>query len=697
MFLLAVATPPPADAVSRLRADISFLASDALGGRDTGSPQVALAEEHVEARFRALKLEPLPGRNSLYVPFELERDAFDRACTHAEIHLPGRTVTLLPEADFRPFDFSNDGQADAPLVFAGYGITAPELKWDDYAGLDVTGKAVLVLRHEPRESDPSSPFDGVETTAHASFASKAENARKHGAVAMLVVTDPLHHEPADDLRWGGGLRLKTAKTPAPRRAPATAAAPASEEPAEAPLLAIQVSRSSAARLLTAPGVTLASLQMAVDEGASPASLAPPLGSVRLAVHRGSDPETVHARNVAGVLPGSDPAVADQWIVVGAHHDHVGMFAGEGDTIFNGADDNASGTSAVLELARRFAESPQRPRRTLVFVTFSAEEKGLYGSKALLSGGALPRERLAFMLNNDMLGRNPDRPIEAVGDGYTTGMRSRIETAAEGLGLSLQYAGDGYFGASDHEPFYEADVPFLFFFTGTHEDYHQVGDHVEKIDFERLGKLVDLEERLLLQLASAEDAPRFVHHVSWLGAKAEIREASDGRERAVITGLEDGSRGHQQGLRQGDAVLAFGDKDLADPAGVGAAFRAIEPGASSKIALLRDGRRVELDIERAKPGWLGVFPGAIEAEARKTLGLRDDEGLLLANVVADGPAAKSGLKSGDVLVQLAGKPINQRLLSSRLAQIGAGVTVPASIYRDGKPLEIPLTLGERPAR
>jgi hypothetical protein len=381
-------------------------------------------------------------------------------------------------------------------------------------------------------------------------------------------------------------------------------------------------------------------------------------------------------------------------VVGAHHDHLGAFDGPGDTVYNGADDNASGTAAVLELARLFSEASPRPRRTLAFVTFSAEEKGLLGSRWLVERSAFPVERVAFMLNSDMLGRNPDLPIEAIGDGFTRGLREAIEDGSAGLGLDLLFGGDGYFGASDHDPFYKRDVPFLFFFTGLHADYHQVSDHSDKIDFEREARIVELSRRLIARLADVEERPSFVHHVSWLGLEAEL--AGMGASRVlVVTEAPAEGRAAAAGLRVGDVVTELDGASFTDARRIGELFRAVEPGGSAALTVARGPSRLDLRVERAKPGYLGIVPGALETDERRRLGLPDDEGLVVRDVTKDGPAATGGVEAGDVLLRLAGQAVVQRTLSGLLSRNGAGETVDALVLRDGKRVKLRLTIGERP--
>lgn len=666
------------DLAASLRRDAAHLSSDAMEGRETGEPGARKAAAHVAARFRRAGLVPLPGREGYAMDFALHRRGVDRDRTGLIVEDGPARRSFAAGEHFRPFDFSDEGSSRARVVFAGYGITAPEHGHDDYEGLDVDGAFVLVFRHEPNETDPHSSFDGTETTDHGLFATKARLAAEAGARGMLLVTDPLNHAAADDLRLGGRLTLEP---PVP---------PEGEEQGEdEPFLAVHVSRELAAAVL-GEGVDLGELQAAVDQGRRPAELAPVAHDVLLTVARSGEPEEIVARNVAGYLPGSDPALAAELVVIGAHHDHLGAFHGEGDTVFNGADDNASGTAGLLALADAFATASSRPRRSLAFVTFSGEEKGLLGSRAAVSQGLLPMDRVVFMLNLDMIGRNSERPVEVIGDGYARGLTELVNAANETVGLELDLAGTTYFGNSDHDPFYRADVPFLFLFTGTHEDYHQLGDHVDELDFERMASIVTLARGILQRVADADLSPAFIGPVGWLGASLEVVEG-----KATVTRVEADSRATTAGLMAGDVVLSVAGEPLGAPRDVFGAFRGISPGTTAALGLEREGSRLELTVERARTGYLGIFPGGVSAELRSEHGLPEDQGVLVRRVVPEGPAESSGLKEGDVLLQVAGRNVAQRSLGAILSQVGAGETVDVLLLRDGERETLRLTLGRRP--
>lgn len=480
-----------------LSGHVAALASDGLAGRLTGTPEIARAEEYIARAFRDAGLVPLPGRTDFFYDFTAWRAGYDTEATALAVRRQGAAVAVgRLGVDFRPFDFSGTGSVAAEVVFAGYGITAPEYGYDDYRGIDVRDRLVLILRYEPNENDPQSPFAGARHTGHATFASKARNARTHGAAGMLLFTTPLSHGPDEDLRVGAAYRLK------PEELTAVGGVTGGRG-----FLALQVSQGLAEELARSAGTTIRELQGAVDGGRTPAELGVRGLFATASVARSARPEPVPARNVVGYLRGKR---SDEVVVVGAHHDHIGAFpasdqgisTNDADTVYNGADDNASGVAAVLELAQALGRQRRRLERSMVFVTFSGEEQYLLGSSALLASGLLPATTVPFMLNLDMIGRNPDGELLVYGAAVDPELRTAVERANGVIGLRLAFPphmGDSF--DSDQSIFQAHGIPSLFLHTGLHDDYHGLDDEADRLDYERMRLVTRLAYEVLLAKAN----------------------------------------------------------------------------------------------------------------------------------------------------------------------------------------------------
>lgn len=655
LLLAAVSTDP----ATSLRDHVEFLADDARRGRATGEPGCREAADYIAQRFDAAGLRPLEP-DDWFLDYQLTRTGFDPDRTRLRVR-SDRWRDAEPGEDFRPFPFSGEGRVRAPAVFAGYGIVAPEHGVDDYAGLDVAGRVVLVLRYEPGRDDPESPFDGVSHSRHAHFETKAEVARRHGASALLVVTGPAHADAVDRFTFGDGLDLVT-------------------ESAEAPLLAAHVDRRWLRRALGVSTEDLREWQEQAEAGRRPDPW--PEVEVELDVRRThADPE-VDTHNVAGWVPGTEPALAEEWIVVGAHHDHIGESRGR---IHNGADDNASGVAVLLEVASRIAAAPLP--RPVCFVTFSGEEIGLLGSTAFVEHQQIPRERMVWMLNLDMVGRNPDAPLQVVGDGYATGLREIIADAASASGVDIDFHGTAMSDNSDHAPFFEARIPVAAFFSGFHRDYHRPGDDADKLDYPRMARITDLAERTLRGVATRDPRtfPRFLDPVAWGGF--DVAAGPDGPE--VVRVDEGGPMAGR--LQPGDRLVAVdGERLGVDDAGW---LASLEPG-TYRLRVVRDGETVEAELTRGVPGFLGIQPGELPGRERRALGLQPGQGVRVDGLVEGGPAEQGGLREGDVVVAIDGREVGPRDLVGRLSALGEGRQVALDVLREEEPLRVELRLGRR---
>ena len=497
-----------------LRADLTFLSSDALDGRRSLERGSEVAIQWIASEFAKAGLKPLMG-DSYLQPVPLIEFTADRNLTTLTIFRDGRSeIFRAPDA---AANFPREATVSGPVVFAGYGITAPELNYDDYAGIDAHGKIVLLFNHEPQEDDAASVFNGKGNTRYANNNYKLFNAARHGAVAVITMPEPNHQGP---------VRVATQLQPArnaqgqlmlrPRRATQMLA----EGGPDIPLFTAGAPVSSA--LFAAAGKQAADVQTAIDAKGAPASFEIP--GVRVELHTATaELRRGTSFNVAGLIEGSDPALKAETIVFSGHFDHEGSGPAG---IFHGADDNGSGTVGVVALAHAFAANPAKPRRSLLFIVFAAEERGLLGSYYYVSHPLRPLATTRAQINFDMIGRNeaadprviteisPDtrNQLGLIGTHYTPDYRETVERQDKIVGLDLTYKWDRdaynqILFRSDQYPFLLHDIPAVWWFTGFHPDYHQVTDTVEKINFEKMAKILKLAYLSGFEFADEQNPPR----------------------------------------------------------------------------------------------------------------------------------------------------------------------------------------------
>jgi hypothetical protein len=501
--------------VADLRADLTFLASDALEGRRSLQRGSEVAIEFLAAEFAKAGVKPVAGGSYLQ-PVPLIEYRIDTNESSVAIERGGQRRVLKYNADF----FGGSGfeaKVEGPLAFAGYGITAPEFGYDDYASLDVHGKIVVIFDHEPQENDPNSVFNGSGNTRHSSSGVKVLNAKRHGAIGVLFAGEPNRRHPSNQERTA---RIPGSVQRARRLPPQTLAE------SEARLPAFSISDQLAAELLALSGKTAAELQTAIDNSLRPASQLLPGTRAEMQLvleeqRRGT------SYNVLGLVEGSDPVLKNETVVFSAHYDHDGAWDG---TVRPGADDDGSGTVGVLELARAFAASPVKPKRSLLFAIFAAEERGLLGSYYYTAHPLRPLETTRAAINFDMIGRNetpskqtdglidiaPDtsNELNLIGTINSPDYRTAVERANEYIGLRLNYKWDrdaalNIFQRSDQFPFALHDIPAIWWFTGFHPDYHQPTDTVEKINFTKMEKILRLAYLAGQEFANQATPPRFV--------------------------------------------------------------------------------------------------------------------------------------------------------------------------------------------
>jgi hypothetical protein len=570
----ATAAPDPA----RVRAEVAWLADPAREGRGIGTAGGASAAAWIADRFREAGLAPAWGAG-----YAQRFEAPFRATLGDRNALAlGGTAPALGR-DWLPLGFSDDGTVEAELVFAGYGISAPDLGYDDYAGLDATGKVVLVAQDFPRESDPASPFRDPRHYRYGEWRTKAIAAREHGAAALVAVRDLWAHDGPDDLPpWRGQVASR------------------------AGLLAVRATAAALARA----GIDVRALAAPGEADGRPHSRA--LGTVvRLAVEVRH--ERAETANVVAILPGSDPAVASECVVVGAHHDHLGL-GGDASlapdrvgAVHPGADDDASGVAALLEIGRALAAEGPR-RRTVLLAAFAGEEIGLLGSARLVADPPAPCavDRMQLMVNLDMVGRPRDGRLYVDGADTAKGLRALLPALVSrppALPLRLAFGGDGY-GPSDQTSFLARGVPVLFLFTGAHADYHRPTDTADKVDAAGVANVARLVLRVVREAADRPERLEAVRSASpptfqpgergersygtYLGAIPDFAERD--APGVLLAGVRPASPAERAGIAAGDVLLRVGTTKVLNLQDLAFALRSHRPGDEVEVEWQRGAER-----------------------------------------------------------------------------------------------------------
>jgi hypothetical protein len=506
-----------------LKADLYFLAHDLTEGRLVVTRGYALAAEFVKSRFERMGLQPVGPDGSYFNPFNLTVATLGSDNALEIIDGKATSIRRLPGQDYYPHRFASSGRVRGEVVFAGFGITAPKLSYDDYRSEDVKGRVVLVLDHEPRENDAASPFDGVVTAEPAIPFRKVLAAQEAGAVAVLFVSD-VHNHPGE-LDFVAEARSYWPATP-PRIDRFFLASYLDK----IRIPAAQISPALASILIRGTNRSLDDLSRAAEteRGAAPVRLPGVEVDLTLSVNR----QIVPDRSIVGLLEGSDPQLKDEVVIVAAHHDHEGT---DGTQTFNGADDNTSGTVAVIEIAEAYAlaaRAGQRPRRSILFSVFGSEERGpLLGAWAYTERPLRPLDKTVAVLNMDMIGRNMEVPVgggrrfrglttqsaesnsnsvNIIGHSRSPRLKAAVEQANGRFGMTLKMDLDNNVSnllrRSDQWPFIQRGVPAIWFHTGLHPDYHTSNDRPEKIEYEKMERIARLVHQVSWDLAQATNRP-----------------------------------------------------------------------------------------------------------------------------------------------------------------------------------------------
>jgi aminopeptidase YwaD len=567
---------------TRYLQDVWYLSRDEMRGRGDGAPELDQAAGYIAEQFKAAGLQPAGDGGTYFQNFEITTGATFGAKNEFEI--AGHKLTI--DSDFVPIKFSETAAFEGPLVFAGYGITAPEYKYDDYAGIDVTGKIVVVFRYEPQENEPSSVFNGTGLTPHASFINKAINARMHGAKGIVFLTPPVTHSEED-----------------------VGAATRQVEAADAGIPAVHVKRAPIEDALKAAGKDLAALQTAIDKDLQPQSFDLPAVRVRIQTDVTRERKTV--KNVVAALPGSDPVLKNQWLVLGAHYDHLGL--GERDSlapsligqIHHGADDNASGTAGVMELARVAHEYKVAWKRSVLFMAFAGEEIGLLGSSYFVNHPTVPIADIDGMINLDMIGRLNNNRLFVGGVGTSPSYKPMVDEFNKIVGLNVESTQSGY-GSSDHTSFNAKKIPVLFFFSGLHSDYHKPSDTYDKINAAGAVKVLSLVYLTADRLATEAQRLSYVEvrqpqqaargagggYGPYFGSIPDFRDDLKG---VLFADIVSNSPAAKAGLKAGDLMTSFDGKDIFNLNDYAYALRLKKPGDVVPVVVKRNGEDLRVDV------------------------------------------------------------------------------------------------------
>jgi hypothetical protein len=600
----------PAQIERRLLDDVRYLASDELEGRGIGTLGIELAADHIAEEFERAGLETRLFDGEPFQRFSQSRRLGMNGPNRAQLAAPdGEVANWVLKDDFTPLSISSSGSLDLPLAFVGYGITAPELDYDDYAGVDVAGKAVIVLRHEPGRQYAADPSGAGKPSDHAYLTRKITNAIERGAAAVLFCTD------ANSLRTaaGGGsedvpvrddelsdhdrlLDFRVHVRDFPRQVPV-----------------LHVTRSAVqAMIRQAAAMELADIERRIDEQQKPLSVDLPGWRLTGEIHVGVISQPL--RNVIAVHEGEGP-MADETIVIGAHYDHLGYGGGWGSLapwtreIHNGADDNASGTAVVIELARLLASRPEPYRRRLMFIAFTAEESGLIGSEYYVANPLVPMDQTVAMLNFDMVGYLRNERLELDGTGTAAEFDPLLYKLGMVHGFRLIMKPDGY-GPSDHATFRGAGVPVLHFFTGLHEHYHRPSDDTERLNFDGMRRITEFGRDLVIALADSPTRPQpqtsgGLDLFAGLSAEGISRSSAgpapwglEGRMDSggyVVTSLSAWGGAAKSGIRVGDRLLQIGAKRIESEADYQEAITQFRRGTTVPVILQRGRFELEVDV------------------------------------------------------------------------------------------------------
>ncbi len=582
---------------SEIQADLEFLASDERAGRDTGSPEILEAAEFIHQHFEKAGLKSPEGMPKGFQKFTIAGRAKQGKNVTLTATIQGKKDDWIINDDFRVCSFGGKGKIAGEIVFCGYGIDDAENNFNEFANIDLKGKIALIIRRVPRQDVLGSLYmskSGKIDTQRAALRAKLKNALEHGATAVIFVNDIASTKGKKDklipFGYGGNAAGKV-------------------------IPVFHITQNKADQLLkTGLGKTLVELETAIDDKLQPQSQL--LSEVEIEGNADLISNSVEGLNVIGILEpqGVKEGTANiETIVIGAHYDHVG-WGGQGSlapgtkAIHNGADDNASGTTALLELVRRISERDEKFSRRIIFIAFSAEEKGLLGSKYYVNHPVDPLLNTIAMINLDMVGRLADEKLTVFGLGSSSVWSKMLDEAEQASELNF-FREKKAFGPSDHSSFYEKQIPVLHLFTGLHEDYHRPTDDIEDVNIQGIRRTVDVLEHLVLELARAETRPDYIENKKWIsvgrhaGGRSRIGLIPDlnysGKGFAILS-IEQNSPAHHARLLAGDVIMKVNQTEVASRKDFWKVIDSLKPKTKVNITFRRGEEVDDTEVELGNP-------------------------------------------------------------------------------------------------
>ena len=563
---------------NELQNHIRYLSSDSLKGRFTGSTGDSLAAEYIRDELASFGMTPLSGDG--LQRFKITK----RVVSGKENSLMINGISYKPEKDFMPLSLSSNSDLEAEVVFAGYGfsIDIDSLKWNDYSGLDVKGKWVLVLQADPESEKSKSPF-----IPYSGDRDKALLAKDMGAAGILMVSGPAF-DPKDTLE------------------------PINSKAFSVDIPAIRIKREVADLILSGSKNTVSALEKKLNETRKPTSFSTNINvSGKTEIIR----ETDNTRNVVMLLQGEDANLKNEYIILGAHFDHLGMGgqgsdsrAGDTVAVHHGADDNASGVAMMLELAEKFALTKESHKRSIICVAFTGEEEGLLGSKQFVDQPVIDISKVNAMINLDMVGRlNQTNTIQIYGVGTATGLKDLIYSKTDTSVIKLTLLDEGY-GPSDHSSFYGKNIPVLFYSSGAHLDYHTPADTYDKINYPGMVKISDLIFNVARELSSSssrlhfkESGPKLetVRYRRGKGVTLGIMPDFAGiiKNGLGVDAVDKGRPADMGGMKKGDIITAINGNKVNNIYDYMSRMGQLKPGQTISVEVLRNDKKEVLLVHR----------------------------------------------------------------------------------------------------